>query len=138
MLWIKTFHLLFVMAWMAGIFYMPRILVHYAEGKDAGEDVRRLVIMEERLLRFSTIMAVIALGLGIWLWLSYWPGAGMWMLLKLLLVLVLIGYHIQCYRYLRKMKAHQPIPSGVFFRFFNESALIIVIPILILVVLKPF
>lgn len=138
MLWIKTFHLLFVMAWMAGIFYMPRILVHYAEGKDAGEDVRRLIIMEEKLLRFSTIMAVLALGFGVWLWLSYWPGAGMWMLLKLLLVLALIGYHIQCYRYLRKMKANQPIPSGLFFRFFNEATLIIVVPILILVVLKPF
>ncbi|MEX2489856.1 MAG: CopD family protein [Pseudomonadales bacterium] len=138
MLWLKTFHLLFVMAWMAGIFYMPRILVHYAEGKDAGEDVRRLVIMEAKLLRFSTIMAVIALGLGIWLWLVYWPGAGAWLLLKLLLVLVLIGYHIQCYRYLNKMIAGQPIPSGLFLRFFNEFALIIVVPILILVIVKPF
>ncbi len=138
MLWLKTFHLLFVIAWMAGIFYMPRILVHYAEGRDAGEDVRRLVTMEEKLFRFSTIMAAIALALGTWLWLAYWFGAGTWLWLKLVLVALLIAYHVQCWRYLKRMRANEPIPSSVFFRFFNESALIIVIPILILVIVKPF
>lgn len=138
MLWLKTFHILFVMAWMAGIFYAPRILVHYAEGKEAGEDVRRLVIMEEKLLRFSAIMAVIAMGLGAWLWIAYWSFAGLWIILKLALVAVLIGYQFLCYRYLQKMKADEPIPSGLFFRFFNEVTLLIVIPILILVVVKPF
>lgn len=133
------------MAWMAGIFYMPRILVHYAEGRDAGEDVRRLVTMEEKLLRFSTIMAVIAMVLGVWLWIAYWSFGewlGLkrytWLWLKVLLVALLIAYHAQCYRYLNKMRAGEPIPSSIFFRFFNESALIIVIPILILVIVKPF
>ena len=83
MLWIKTFHILFVMAWMAGLFYMPRIFVHYVEGKDAGEDVRRLVIMVGKLFRFSTIMALLALGLGLWLWL--WYGiTGTWLKIKLI------------------------------------------------------
>jgi len=137
-LWLKTFHLLFVMAWMAGIFYMPRIIVHYVEGKQEGQDVARLVIMEEKLLRFSTIMAVIAAVLGTWLWIAFWPATPHWLLAKLGFVAVLVGYHFQCYRYLKKMKAGNPIPSSIFFRFFNESALLIVIPILIFVIIKPF
>ena len=61
MLWIKVIHVLFVIAWMAGVFYLPRILVHAVEGKAAGEDTRRLVIMAEKLVRFSTVMMVLAL-----------------------------------------------------------------------------
>ncbi|MDH5737132.1 MAG: CopD family protein, partial [Gammaproteobacteria bacterium] len=64
MLWIKVFHLLFVTAWMAGLFYLPRIYVHYVEGQQAGEDVRRLVTMADKLFRFSSIMAGLALGFG--------------------------------------------------------------------------
>lgn len=138
MLWIKTFHILFVMAWLAGMFYLPRIYVHYVEGKAAGEDVRRLVIMGERLFRFSTIMAVIAMILGTWLWVGWWWGTGWWMPSKLLFVLVLLGYHFQCFRYLARMQRDEMIHTGVWFRIFNESSLIIVIPILIFVVVKPF
>ncbi len=136
MLWIKTFHILFVIAWMAGLFYLPRILVHYVEGRAAKEDVRRLVMMADKLFRFSTIMAVLALSLGIWLWLGY-DFSGAWLWIKLGLVALLLLYHGQCYRYLRKMNDDAPIPTSLFFRIFNESALIIVVPILILVVLKP-
>ena len=60
-LWVKLFHILFVIAWMAGAFYSPRILVHYIEGRDLGEDIRRLVIMGERLSKFSALMALINL-----------------------------------------------------------------------------
>ena len=137
MLWIKTFHILFVMAWMAGLFYMPRIFVHYVEGKDAGEDVRRLVIMVGKLFRFSTIMAVLALGLGLWLWL--WYGiTGTWLKIKLIPVCLLLLYHGQCYRYIVRMHTDAVIPTSLFFRVFNESALLIVVPILILTILKPF
>ena len=71
MLWIKTAHILFVMAWMAGVFYLPRILVHYVEGKIAGDDITRLVTMAEKLFRFSALMGLIAMILGVWLWLGY-------------------------------------------------------------------
>ena len=67
MLWIKTFHILFVMAWMAGLFYLPRIIVHFVEGKAAAEDVQRLIVMASKLFRFSSLMALLALGLGTWL-----------------------------------------------------------------------
>lgn len=137
MLWLKTFHILFVMAWMAGVFYLPRILVHYVEGKDAGEDTRRLVIMAERLFRFSNVMAVFALGTGLGLWL-YFGITGGWMHAKLAFVGLLLGYQFQSYRYIQRMRAGQILQTSLFFRLYNESALLLVIPILILVVLKPF
>lgn len=136
MLWIKTFHILFVMAWMAGLFYSPRILVHYVEGKSAGEDVRRLVIMAHKLFRFSSLMAALALGLGIWLWLGYGFG-GTWLWVKLGLVALLLLYHHQSLRYIRQMQRDEVIKTSLFFRIYNETALIIVIPILIMVVVKP-
>ncbi len=137
MLWIKTAHILFVISWMAGVFYLPRIIVHYVEGNAAGEDTRRLVIMAEKLFRFSALMALLAIIPGLWLWLGY-DISGNWMLVKLALVMVLIAYQWQCFRYIRQMQTSQIIHSSLFFRLFNESALIIVIPILILVVVKPF
>ncbi len=137
MLLIKTAHILFVMSWMAGVFYLPRIIVHYVEGNAAGEDTRRLVIMAEKLFRFSALMALLAIIPGLWLWLGY-DISGNWMLVKLALVMVLIAYQWQCFRYIRQMQTSQIIHSSLFFRLFNESALIIVIPILIMVVVKPF
>lgn len=136
MLWVKTFHILFVMAWMAGLFYLPRILVHYVEGRAEGEDTRRLVTMGQKLHRFSTVMAVLAIVPGLALWLHYGI-SGKWMMWKLILVLALIGYQLQSWRYVQQMKRNEVINSGLFFRIYNESALIIVIPILIMVVVKP-
>ena len=137
MLWIKTFHILFVMAWMAGVFYLPRILVHYVEGKAADEDTRRLVTMGEKLLKFSTMMAVLAITLGLLLWLYYGVTGG-WMHAKLLLVGLLVAYQIRTFRYLSQMKRDEVLNTSLFFRLYNEGALILVVPILILVELKPF
>ena len=137
MLWIKTFHILFVIAWMAGVFYLPRILVHYVEGRDADEDTRRLVIMAERLFRFSNVMAVLAIGTGLILWLDFHITGG-WMHAKIVLVGGLIAYQIQTYRYITRMKRDEALRTSLFFRIYNEGALILVLPILILVVLKPF
>jgi putative membrane protein len=137
MLWIKTFHILFVMAWMAGVFYLPRILVHYVEGKAADEDTRRLVTMGEKLLNFSTMMAVLAITLGLLLWLYYGVTGG-WMHAKLLLVGLLVAYQLQTFRYLSQMKRDELLNTSLFFRLYNEGALILVVPILILVELKPF
>ena len=122
MLWVKTFHILFVMAWMAGLFYLPRILVHYVEGRAEGEDTRRLVTMGQKLHRFSTVMAVLAIVPGLALWLHYGI-SGKWMMWKLILVLALIGYQLQSWRYVQQMKRNEVINSGLFFRIYNESAL---------------
>ena len=137
MLWIKAFHVLFVMSWMAGIFYLPRIFVHYAEGAAAGEDVRRLVIMARRLYGFMTIMALPALGLGTWLWLAYYGHPALWLQVKLALVLGLVGYHLCCRHFVGRMVRGAPFPSGKALRWFNEGALALVLPILVMAVVKP-
>lgn len=137
MLWVKTFHILAMTSWMAGIFYLPRIFVHFVEGQEAGEDVRRLAIMASKLYGFMTIMAIFTLGLGLWLWLGYGFTGG-WLHAKLLFVLLLIGFHLWCRAYLQRLKANQLTRSGTYFRLFNELPLLIFVPILILVVLKPF
>ena len=136
-LWVKTIHILFVISWMAGVFYLSRILVHYVEGKKAGEDIRRLVIMAEKLFRFSSLMAVLAIIPGLILWLGYGI-TGNWLTIKLFLVLVLIAYQLQSLRYIHMMQQDKIIQSSLFFRLYNEAALFIVIPILIMVEVKPF
>jgi putative membrane protein len=137
MLWIKCFHVLGVMSWMAGIFYLPRIFVHYAEGGAAGEDVRRLVVMAGRLYGFMTVMAVLAMSLGIWLWQVY-GFSGRWLQVKLLLVIGLIGYHLACRMFVQRMRQGAGLPGGLALRLFNEGALLLVVPILIMAIVKPF
>jgi protoporphyrinogen IX oxidase len=136
MLWIKCFHVLGVMAWLTGIFYLPRIFVHYAEGRAAGEDVRRLVTMATRLYGFMTIMALAALALGLWLWQRYGYTA-VWLRWKLVLVLGLIGYHLACRLLLQRVRSGAPLPRGVALRWFNEASLLLVVPILVLAIVKP-
>jgi putative membrane protein len=137
MLWIKCFHLLGVIAWLAGVFYLPRIFVHYVEGSAANEDVRRLQIMAQRLYGFMNVMALAAMTLGIWLWRAY-GYSGRWLDYKLLLVAGLIGYHLYCRALLGRMQRGEPLPSGLALRLLNEGALLLVVPILILAVVKPF
>ena len=137
MLLLKSVHILFVIAWMAGLFYMPRIMVHYVEGWDADEDVRRLVTMLRKLFYFSSMMAVIAMGTGIALWLIY-GFSGLWLWTKLGLVGLLAVYHHFCMVFMQRMQSGAPLPGGLAFRVFNEGALLIVFPIIVLVVMKPF
>lgn len=136
MLWIKTFHLLFVIAWFAGLFYLPRILVNLAmENNEAAR--ARLLLMARKLYRFMTLLAVPALAFGLWLWLGYGYSGG-WMHAKLALVVVLIGYHHGCGRLLRKFEEHRNTRSHVWYRWFNEIPVIILLLVVILVVFKPF
>jgi protoporphyrinogen IX oxidase len=137
MLWIKALHLLAVIAWLAGIFYLPRIFVHYAAGQSQGEDVRRLVVMARRLFGFMTIMALLALALGLMLWLQFHDG-GRWLMIKLLFVLGLIGYHLACRALLGRIVRGTPMPGALTLRLFNEGALLLVVPIVLLAVVKPF
>jgi putative membrane protein len=136
MLWVKAAHLLAVIAWLAGLFYLPRIFVHYADGRSRGEDVRRLVVMARRLYVFMSIMAVAALLLGLWLWLGF-HDTGRWLMLKLVFVLALLGYHACCRLLLRRLQSAAVMPSALALRLFNEAALLIVVPIVLLAVVKP-
>ena len=137
MLWIKALHLFAVIAWLAGLFYLPRIFVHYAEGRALGEDVRRLVVMARRLFVFMTIMAGFALLFGLWLWLGF-HDSGRWLMVKLVFVLGLIGYHLACRVLLQRMQHAAPMPSAFALRLFNEATLLLVVPIILLAVVKPF
>lgn len=137
MLWIKALHLIAVIAWLAGLFYLPRIFVHYAEGRAAGEDVRRLVVMARRLFAFMSVMAVFALLFGLWLWLGF-HDSGRWLMLKLLFVAGLVAYHLVCRVLLQRLRHAAALPSSFALRLFNEAALLLVVPIILLAVVKPF
>ena len=137
MLYLKAVHLLFDFAWMAGVFYLPRIFVHYVEGQGAGEDVRRLKVMARRLYHFTSIMAVFALGSGIWLMMAYGFRGG-WLHAKLLVVVLLITYHISMRVYMKRMQQGAALPSATALRWYNELPLFLLAAILYLVILKPF
>lgn len=138
MLWVKTFHLLFIMSWFAGLFYLPRIYVNLAQPVSA-ETYTHLLGMARRLYRFMTLLAVPALVLGLTLWMHYGLGRGQgWMHAKLGLVLLLIAYHVWCGRLLRAFANHRNTHSERFFRWINEIPVVLLLAVLILVVLRPF
>jgi putative membrane protein len=137
LLYVKAIHILFIISWMAGIFYLPRIFVHYVEGKAAGEDIRRLKIMARRLYHFTSVMAVFALASGLWLWLGF-GFAGGWIHAKLAMVMLLIAYHISARVYMKRMQRDALLPGATALRWYNELPLLILVAILWLVVVKPF
>ncbi len=138
MLWLKTFHILFVMSWMAGIFYLPRIFVHFVEGQAAGQQVDRLAIMAKKLYKFMTIMMMLAIGTGIVLWLIYFPSATGWIHAKILFVILMVVYHLWAKKRMKEMQEGHLDHSGVYYRWANEIPLLLTLVILILVVVKPF
>ena len=142
MLWIKALHIVFIASWFAGLFYLPRIFVNLAMVEpDSVAERDRLLLMSRKLYRFMTILAVPALVFGLWLWLYYGigrgPGQG-WMHAKLLIVLALLGYHHSCGVLLRKFENGQMQRSHVWFRWFNEAPVLMMLLAVILVVVKPF
>ncbi|BBB65134.1 membrane protein [Undibacterium sp. YM2] len=140
MLWVKVFHILFVTSWFAGLFYMPRILVNLAM-ENHPPTTERLLLMARKLYRFMTVLAVLALIFGLWLWQGYGIGKGPgngWLHAKLTLVILLIGYHHACGSLLKKFEKGVNQRSHVWFRWFNEVPVILLLAILILVVVKPF
>jgi protoporphyrinogen IX oxidase len=135
--YVKVLHLLFAISWMAGIFYLPRILVHYVEGQKAGEDVRRLKVMARKLYHFTSAMGVLAIVLGLTLWLGFHISGG-WLHAKLTLVALLVVYHISTRVFVKRMQRDEPLPRAVTLRLYNEAPVLILLGILWLVILKPF
>lgn len=138
LLWVKAFHIIFVVCWFAGIFYLPRLFVNHAMVEDRAT-IDRLKLMERKLYRFVTPFAVLSVGLGLWmLWLV--PGylAMGWMHAKIALVVLLIGYHIWCGVHLRQLAEDRSTRSHVWFRVFNEVPVLVLFAVVILVVIKPF
>ncbi|MFC5497119.1 CopD family protein [Caenimonas terrae] len=140
MLWVKGFHIVFVASWFAGLFYLPRIFVNLAmvEPQSIAER-ERLLLMARKLLRFSTLIAVVAVALGLWLWLGFGIGRGAgWMHAKLGVVVLAIGYHHACAVLLRRFVDGRNRRSHRWYRWFNELPVLLLTAAVLLVVLKPF
>jgi putative membrane protein len=146
-LWIKTFHLLFVLSWMAAVFYLPRILVNLSETTGQPEVQARLQLMGRKLYRFGHMMFGAAVALGLVLWLGYRvlpdfqtmvaPGSG-WMHAKLALVAALFAYYIFTGRWLKGAANGKALPSSLKLRLFNEAPVLLLLAIIWLVLAKPF
>lgn len=136
MLWVKAFHVIFVVAWYAGLFYLPRLFVNHAMAQDPAT-AERLLLMERKLFRFMTPLGLLALAFGLWLWLGFGISGG-WMHVKLALVLLLVAYHLYCGKLLGDFAAGRNSRSHVWYRWFNELPVLILVAVVILVVVKPF
>ena len=137
MLWLKAFHVIAVVMWFAGLFYLPRLYVYHADASDS-ISLERFKIMERRLFAIMTIGAVATVGLGaamvvaapIYLTMT-------WLRIKLLLVLLLIAYHWFCYKLMRDFAENRNVHSAKWYRGFNEVPSLLLIAIVLLAVLKP-
>jgi putative membrane protein len=137
MLWVKAFHIIFVVTWFAGLFYLPRLFVYHALAEDTVSR-QRFEVMERKL--YYGIMApgaVLTVVFGLWLWLGYGIG-GAWLHAKLVLVAALIGYHLWCGKLINDFKRGRNTRSHVWYRWFNEVPTVILVLAVILAVVKPF
>jgi len=136
MLWIKALHVVFMVTWFAGLFYLPRLFVYHAMAQDTTSK-ERFKIMERKL--YWGIMApgaVLTVVFGVWLWLGYGFG-GAWLYAKLVVVALLIGYHLYCGRLLADFAGDHNTRTHVWFRWFNEVPVIFLFAAVILAVVKP-
>ncbi|MEP7370814.1 MAG: protoporphyrinogen oxidase HemJ [Nitrosospira sp.] len=137
MLWIKSLHIIFMVTWFAGLFYLPRLFVYHAMSDDA-PGIERLKVMERKLYYgIMTPGAVLTILFGLWLWLGYGISGG-WLHAKLALVIGLVAYHLYCGKLLADFKYDRNRHSHVYYRWFNEIPVVILIVVVILVVVKPF
>jgi putative membrane protein len=137
--WIRAWHIIFMVTWFAGLFYLPRLFVYHADCHDA-EGNARFKIMEKKLFIIMTIGGVITTFLGLWLlhdyaWMAF--GESAWLRWKLILVASLIAYHGYCYKLVRDFRADRNRQSHRFYRWINEVPALLLIAIVLLVVVKP-
>ena len=137
MLWIKAWHIIFMVTWFAGLFYLPRLFVYHADCEDRpGHE--RFVVMERKLFAIMTIGALLTALFGVWLVAAWhWPLTELWLQIKLVLVAALIAYHLYCAKLVKQFKLQQNVHSGVFYRWFNEFPALILVVVVLLAVLRP-
>ena len=141
MLWVKAFHIVFMVTWFAGLFYLPRLFVYHAMAEDA-VSIERFKVMERKLYYgIATPGAIITIALGVWMLVDYawrmYASQG-WLHAKLALVALLIAYHIYCGKLLHEFKHDRNRHSHVWYRWFNEFPVLILIGVVVLAVVKPF
>ncbi len=142
MAWIESFHIIFMVTWFAGLFYLPRLFVYHAmcdvNSRDDASSIARFKIMERKLFwGIMTPGAILTIFFGAWLWLAYGFSGG-WLHAKQTLVLGLVIYHIYCGKLLIDFKHDRNKHSHVYYRWFNEIPVVALIAIVLLVILKPF
>jgi protoporphyrinogen IX oxidase len=138
MLVIKALHISLVVAWFAGLFYLPRIFVNLAMvPAESVAERERLLLMADKLFKFMTPLGVLAIVLGLWLWLGY-GFAGGWLHAKTTLVALLVVYHVHCGFVLKAFKQGTNQRSHVWYRFYNELPVLVLFAVVFLAVLKPF
>ncbi|MDZ7736704.1 MAG: protoporphyrinogen oxidase HemJ [Gammaproteobacteria bacterium] len=138
MLWVKAFHIIFMVTWFAGLFYLPRLFVYHALADDQ-TSIDRFKIMERKLY-YGIMMpgALLTIVFGLWLMLVYTGMDATWLHIKLALVLVVIGYHLYCGKLLNDFKHDRNSHGHVWYRVFNEIPVLLLIGIVILAIVKPF
>jgi protoporphyrinogen IX oxidase len=142
MLWIKAFHIIFMVTWFAGLFYLPRLFVYHASSQDEEVSLQRFKLMERKL--FFGIMTpggVLTIVFGLWILVGYgWDNylAMGWIRVKLMLVALLIGYHLYLGKLLLDFSRDRNRHSPVYYRWINEFPTVILIAVVILAVVKPF
>ena len=138
MLWIKAWHVIFMVTWFAGLFYLPRLFVYHASATDSA-GIERFRVMERRLLAITTLGALLTAAFGIWLLLVY-PALLQtgWMRAKLMLLVFLVAYHGWCWRLVRAFASGRNVHSHVWYRWFNELPTLLLIGIVLLAIVKPF
>jgi putative membrane protein len=143
-LWVKAIHIIFVTSWFAGLFYLPRIFVNLAmvsAGAEGQAERERLLLMSRKLYKFMMPLMIGTLFFGFWLWLGFGIGQGPgngWMHAKLAIVFSLVGYHHVCGAMIKKFAAGTMTKSHIWFRWFNEIPVLMLVGAVILVVVKPF
>ncbi len=138
MLWVKAFHLIFMVCWFAGIFYLPRLFVNHAMVRDDSTRAR-LAQMERKLYRFITPFMFLTIGFGAWL-ASYnfdYYRQSPWFLIKIALVALLVGYHFYCGRVVKRLANNEDQHSHIYYRVFNELPVLILFAAVLLAVVKP-
>ena len=138
MLWVKALHIVFMVTWFAGLFYLPRLFVYHALTQDR-PSLERFKVMERKLFwGIMTPGAALTVGSGLWLWLGWFRGASSWLHAKMALVALLVVYHAWCWRLMKAFAADRNTKSHVWYRWFNEAPTVLLLAVVLLVVLKPF
>ena len=139
MLWVKAFHIIFMVTWFAGLFYLPRLFVYHAMTEEPATTSQFKVMERKLYFGIATPGGILTIGFGLWLWLGYGIGDNSgWLWAKLALVLVLVAYHLWCGRMVRQFQQDRNPHSHVFYRWFNEFPVLVLIATVLLVVFKPF
>jgi putative membrane protein len=140
MLWVKALHIIFMVTWFAGLFYLPRLFVYHAVTRDETSH-QRFVVMERKLYIIMSIGAVLTAVFGFWMmgvyaWQAYSQSG--WLTAKLVLVALLVAYHFACLKVVRDFRNNKNRHGHVYYRWFNEAPSLLLIAIVLLAVVKPF